>query len=84
MWRDVPVVLGGPHPTILPDESLQLGPVDVVARGEGEVTWQALSDVLAERWVTGTPFRGTTSGLFEDGSPAFEQLEGGIIQTSLR
>lgn len=29
-------VLGGPHPTLLPDESLQRPEVDLVVRGEGE------------------------------------------------
>jgi len=31
-------ILGGPHPTLLPDESLQRPEVDLVARGEGEET----------------------------------------------
>ncbi len=31
-------ILGGPHPTLLPDESLQHAEVDFVARGEGEQT----------------------------------------------
>jgi radical SAM superfamily enzyme YgiQ (UPF0313 family) len=36
---DVPVVLGGPHPTSLPAESAAKPFVDVVVRGEGEATW---------------------------------------------
>jgi anaerobic magnesium-protoporphyrin IX monomethyl ester cyclase len=35
----VPVILGGPHPTSLPDESAAKAFVDVVVRGEGEKTW---------------------------------------------
>lgn len=31
-------LLGGPHPTLLPEESLEHPEVDFVARGEGEVT----------------------------------------------
>lgn len=31
-------ILGGPHPTLMPDESLQQPGVDFVARGEGEAT----------------------------------------------
>ena len=47
-WRDAaivkqvsgaPVVLGGPHPTVLPDESAAKPFVDAVVRGEGEATW---------------------------------------------
>ncbi len=50
-WRDaelvkslcsVPVVLGGPHPTALPEESAAKPFVDVVVRGEGEATWLEL------------------------------------------
>ena len=75
-WRDVPVVLGGPHPAMLPDESLRLGTVDVVVRGEGEVTWQVLGDVLAEHWVAGTPFRDASSGLWTDGASPVARVEG--------
>jgi radical SAM superfamily enzyme YgiQ (UPF0313 family) len=36
---DATVVLGGPHPTSLPEESAAKPWVDVVVRGEGEATW---------------------------------------------
>lgn len=39
---DVPVVLGGPHPTVLPAESAERPEVDIVVRGEGEATWGEL------------------------------------------
>jgi anaerobic magnesium-protoporphyrin IX monomethyl ester cyclase len=38
------VILGGPHPTVLPEESASKPSVDVVVRGEGEAT---LLEVLA-------------------------------------
>lgn len=47
-WRDAalvkqasnaPVVLGGPHPTVLPEESAAKPFVDAVVRSEGEATW---------------------------------------------
>ncbi len=50
-WRDAglvkslcsaPVVLGGPHPTSLPEESAAKPFVDVVVRSEGEATWLEL------------------------------------------
>jgi len=44
--REVPVVLGGPHPTVLPEESLAEPGVDMVVRGEGEATWVDLCDHL--------------------------------------
>jgi len=63
-WRDAAiigamssavVVLGGPHPSILPDESLQQPGVDAVVRGEGEETWAELCATIEAkgraRWV---------------------------------
>jgi anaerobic magnesium-protoporphyrin IX monomethyl ester cyclase len=54
-WRDADlvksisraaVVLGGPHPTTLPDESAAKDSVDVIVRGEGERTWLELLEYL--------------------------------------
>jgi anaerobic magnesium-protoporphyrin IX monomethyl ester cyclase len=39
---DAAVVLGGPHPTTLPEESAAKPGVDVVVRSEGEETWLEL------------------------------------------
>jgi radical SAM superfamily enzyme YgiQ (UPF0313 family) len=36
---DAQIVLGGPHPTSLPEESAAKPFIDVVVRGEGEATW---------------------------------------------
>jgi anaerobic magnesium-protoporphyrin IX monomethyl ester cyclase len=43
---DARVVLGGPHPTVLPGESAEKPDVDFVVRGEGEATWTELCDRL--------------------------------------
>jgi radical SAM superfamily enzyme YgiQ (UPF0313 family) len=43
---DVPVILGGPHPSVLPEESAARPEVDIVVRGEGEQTWLDLSEVV--------------------------------------
>lgn len=34
-----PIVLGGPHPTFLPAESVERPEIDIVVRSEGELTW---------------------------------------------
>jgi radical SAM superfamily enzyme YgiQ (UPF0313 family) len=34
--RGIPTILGGPHPTLLPEESMRRPEVDMVLRGEGE------------------------------------------------
>lgn len=36
------VILGGPHPTVLPEESLEKYYVDVIVRGEGEQTFREI------------------------------------------
>jgi anaerobic magnesium-protoporphyrin IX monomethyl ester cyclase len=43
---DVPIVIGGPHPSALPDESAARPEIDVVVRGEGEATWIELCEVV--------------------------------------
>jgi radical SAM superfamily enzyme YgiQ (UPF0313 family) len=44
---DIPVILGGPHPTVLPEESAAKPFVDGVVRGEGEATWLEILERLA-------------------------------------
>ncbi len=46
---DAVVVLGGPHPTTLPEESAAKPGVDVVVRSEGEVTWLELLAAFEQR-----------------------------------
>jgi anaerobic magnesium-protoporphyrin IX monomethyl ester cyclase len=56
---DIPVVLGGPHPTVLPAESAERPEVDIVVRGEGEATWEELC-----QWRTADgEWRAAISGL---------------------
>ena len=43
VW-DVPVVIGGPHPSVLPEESATKKAIDIVVEGEGEDTWIDLSN----------------------------------------
>lgn len=42
-------VLGGPHPTILPEQVIDNATVDFVVRGEGEETMKELVALLAEK-----------------------------------
>lgn len=44
--RNTPVVLGGPHVTIYPQESLMLKDVDYIVRGEGEISFKEMLDNL--------------------------------------
>lgn len=45
---DAPVVLGGPHPTVLPEESAAKLFVDAVVRSEGEATWVEILSRLCD------------------------------------
>lgn len=48
-YPDSKVILGGIHPTVLPDEALQTGNVDIVVRGEGEETLDLLYDAIKNK-----------------------------------
>jgi len=49
---DVPVVIGGPHPSVVSEdldyESLDCGNIDIVVRGEGEETWIEISEKVED------------------------------------
>lgn len=45
----MPVVFGGWHPTLMPDETLADPCVDIVVRGQGEITLRELAIALAEK-----------------------------------
>jgi anaerobic magnesium-protoporphyrin IX monomethyl ester cyclase len=62
---DVPVVLGGPHPTVLPTESVERPEVDIVVRGEGEETWEELCQWRAAdgRWREAISGLGSVPGI---------------------
>jgi len=71
--KKLPVVMGGPHVTSLPEEALCEG-IDVVVRGEGEQTVLALCDRLQTPWEVpgvscmknGKPFHSEDRDLLED------------------
>ena len=44
--KDVPIVLGGPHVSVLPIESASQPNVDIIIRGEGEPVWLKLCAMI--------------------------------------
>jgi hypothetical protein len=44
----VPIVAGGPHPTIAPEEVLRENEIQAVSIGEGELTWEELVGRILE------------------------------------
>lgn len=54
---DVLTVMGGPHPTFMPRQTLESGAVDVVVQGEGEKTLQELARNPELESVRGIAYR---------------------------
>ena len=58
----VTVILGGIHPTVMPEEGLEQEGVDVVVRSEGEVTFSELTRLILSgesyEYVLGISIRG--------------------------
>jgi len=66
--KDFPVILGGWHPSLLPDQTLQAECVDIVIRGQGE---DAMLEVV-ERLESGTSLEGVPGvGFKRDGRLVF-------------
>lgn len=59
----IPIVWGGPHPTILPEQTLQNENVDIVVMGEGEITALELVHALEKK----QPLDGIKGVGFKDG-----------------
>lgn len=45
---DVPIIIGGPHPSAMPERSLQETKTDFVAIGEGELAFEEMVACLKE------------------------------------
>lgn len=46
---DVPIIWGGPHPSILPKQTLENPNIDIVVRGDGEITFWELVKALKKK-----------------------------------
>src|SRR5580698_5232371 len=67
-YPDKPVILGGWHPSLLPDQTLAAAYVDIVVKGQGE---DALLEIL-ERIEAGESMKGIAGvGYKEDGRIVF-------------
>jgi radical SAM superfamily enzyme YgiQ (UPF0313 family) len=79
VW-DVLVVIGGPHPSVLPEESAQKPGIDIVVEGEGEDTWIDISNRL-EKYKRDVPeFK--SSNLLSLHSEVLEPIFGITYQTA--
>lgn len=71
-------VLGGPHPTVMAKELLEENNhVDVVVRGEGEITFTELLSKNRQGWkeVKGITFRSNGKIIHNDDRPFIEDLD---------
>ncbi len=70
---DVPVVWGGVHPTILPEQTIAHPLVDIIVRGEGEETFYELVASLAARrsisGIRGITYRNGTQTVHNEARP---------------
>ncbi len=58
----VPVVWGGYHPTLLPEQTIADPSVDVVVKGQGEITFHLLVEALSQ----GKPLKGIDGLLYKE------------------
>ncbi len=74
---DVPVVWGGVHPTILPDETIKNREVDIVVRGEGEYTFLNLvREPRHLKSILGITFKGENGSIIHTPDrPLVENLD---------
>ena len=64
--KDLPVIMGGPHVTFMFEEALRNG-VDVVVRGEGELTTLELVNTIGKRGLDAKALSGVQGIAYRDG-----------------
>lgn len=73
---DIPVVWGGVHPTILPDETIKNKDVDIIVRGEGEYTFLELVENLGGlNKILGITYRENGKVIHNQNRPLIENLD---------
>ena len=78
--HDVPIVLGGPHVSVLPEESCAKSAVDLVVRGEGEESWLDICGRV-EKFLRDQPGC-TSTGLMQPAYGLFADCLGVSYKTS--
>lgn len=75
----VPVVIGGPHASIMPDETAKLKDVDIVVRGEGEEVMRTLLGAMESeediKTVRGISFKKNGRVVHTPNMPLIEDLD---------
>jgi radical SAM superfamily enzyme YgiQ (UPF0313 family) len=85
-WQTI-TILGGPHPTLMPDESMQRDEVDLVVRGEAEETIVEVVRAIEEtdRRTAGTqPSRFPHQPWGDIAGLSYRNLEGEVVHNPKR
>jgi anaerobic magnesium-protoporphyrin IX monomethyl ester cyclase len=77
---DCPVVLGGPHVSVLPEESVEKPYVDIVVRGEGEDAWIDICTRLENYLADQSEYH--TDAFMHPENEIFDDCEGLTYMTS--
>ncbi len=76
--KDTKVVMGGVHPTVLPEEALEDNKIDVLVRGEGEITFFELVRTFEARTnlrdVLGISFKSNSEIVHNENRPFIKGL----------
>lgn len=73
--KGITTVLGGYHPTLVPDELLSHSQVDMVVRGEGEHTMKELVQNDCPRGVLGVSYKENGNVIHNEDRPMIEDLD---------
>ncbi len=77
---DCPVVLGGPHVSVLPEESVEKPYVDIIVRGEGEDAWIDICNRLETYLADQSEYH--TDAFMHPENEIFDDCEGLTYMTS--
>ncbi len=71
----IPTVVGGYHPTAIPDEMMTHKQVDMIVRGEGEVTFRELVNKGSPEGIEGMTYRRNGKVVHEEERPVIKDLD---------
>jgi anaerobic magnesium-protoporphyrin IX monomethyl ester cyclase len=76
---NIKIVVGGPHPTILPEETLDIKGIDFIVRGEGEETFLELINSLKNKKdfskIKGISYKKANKKIHNPPRPYIENLD---------
>jgi len=73
--NDITTVLGGYHPTAIPDELLSHSQIDIIVRGEGELTMKELVKKGSPENILGVSFKKGRKIIHNPDGPLVEHLD---------